>query len=341
MRRFVGFEKGINLGGWFSQCDHTQKRYDTFIVDSDFAELSTWGLDHIRIPVDYNLVETKDGTYIEEGFARLEKAINLCRRYKLNMVLDLHKTAGFSFDQGEAETGFFSDEKLQERFYRLWEEFARRFGKYSDTVAFELLNEITEKSFSSVWNSIAGKCIKRIRAICPDVYILVGGYWNNSIDALEDLEPPADDKIVYNFHCYEPLLFTHQGAYWVREMPRHFRMNFPVSVESYQKNAKALELHSTPLVNSLPGPMVDGQLFDALFAKAVAVAEERNALLYCGEYGVINLAEVKDTLEWYKAINAAFVKYNIGRAAWSYKEMDYGLSDEHARPIIEELKKYL
>jgi hypothetical protein len=28
-------------------------------------------------------------------------------------------------------------------------------------------------------------------------------------------------------------------------------------------------------------------------------------------------------------INQAFEKYGIGRAAWSYKEMDFGLIDEH------------
>jgi lysyl-tRNA synthetase class II len=75
--------------------------------------------------------------------------------------------------------------------------------------------------------------------------------------------------------------------------------------------------------------------------EAVKVAEERNALLYCGEYGVINLADLPDTLAWYKAINAAFVKYNIGRCAWSYREMDFGLCDEHAKPILNELKHYL
>ncbi len=341
MRRFAGFEKGINLGGWFSQCDHSKKRYDTFINEHDIAELSTWGIDHLRLPIDYNLVEDKDGNYIEEGFARIEKVIVTCRRHKLNMVLDLHKTAGFSFDQGEAETGFFSDSSLQERFYRLWEELARRFAKYTDTVAFELLNEVTDKCFCSLWNSIAATCIKRIRAICSDVYILVGGYWNNSIDALADLDPPCDDKIVYNFHCYEPLLFTHQGAYWVREMPKHFRMKFPDTVESYQRNAKSLELHSSPFIDQLKDGMVDASLFDNLFAQAVKVAEERNALLYCGEYGVINLADLPDTLAWYKAINAAFVKYNIGRCAWSYREMDFGLCDEHAKPILNELKHYL
>lgn len=53
---------------------------------------------------------------------------------------------------------------------------------------------------------------KEARAIAPDTIILVGSYDNNSAPAVVDLTPPYDDRVVYNFHCYEPLKFTHQGG---------------------------------------------------------------------------------------------------------------------------------
>ena len=64
---------GVNLGGWFSQCDHSQVRYYTFVTEEEIKKISGWGLDHIRLPVDYNLVETNDGTPIEAGYKRIEK----------------------------------------------------------------------------------------------------------------------------------------------------------------------------------------------------------------------------------------------------------------------------
>ena len=36
MRKFEGYTKGVNFGGWISQCDHTTKRYDEFITEPDF-----------------------------------------------------------------------------------------------------------------------------------------------------------------------------------------------------------------------------------------------------------------------------------------------------------------
>ena len=82
MKRFEGFEHGINLGGWLSQCDYSKERYDKFITEEDIRTIASWGLDHIRLPIDYNLVETEDGSYIEEGFAYIDKAVEYLEKYK-------------------------------------------------------------------------------------------------------------------------------------------------------------------------------------------------------------------------------------------------------------------
>ena len=62
-------------------------------------------------------------------------------------MLDLHKTQGFSFDAEEGEKGFFESERYQESFFAIWESFAGRYGSMPDRVAFDLLNEVTEKRF--------------------------------------------------------------------------------------------------------------------------------------------------------------------------------------------------
>lgn len=148
MLKEKGFYKGINFGGWLSQCDYSEEHMNNFIKDEDYAVAANWGADHIRIPFDYNILENNDGSFNENGFARIDKAVENCRKNGLNLVLDLHKTAGFSFDYySESESGFFDSAEYQERFYRLWEEMARRYGKMSENVVFELLNEVTDIEF--------------------------------------------------------------------------------------------------------------------------------------------------------------------------------------------------
>ena len=105
MRAFTGFLKGINFGGWLSQCDHTKERYDTFITEKDFEEVKSRGYDHVRVPIDYELLVDDEMNVKEGGFAYIDMAIENCRKYGLNMVLDLHRTIGFSFDPGHNKTG--------------------------------------------------------------------------------------------------------------------------------------------------------------------------------------------------------------------------------------------
>jgi hypothetical protein len=59
------------------------------------------------------------------------------------------------------------------------------------------------------------------------------------------------------------------------------------------------------------------EYFEKYFSNAVKLAEEREVSLYCGEYGVINLAEPDETLKWYKMISHVFDKY---KTDWSNPE---------------------
>ena len=238
MRKWIGYEKGVNLGGWLSQCDYSKERLEHFIEEEDIRRLSTWGLDHLRLPMDYNVLREENGTFKKDGFDYVKRAVEWCRKYGLNVILDLHKTAGYSFDKGEQEHGFFAEESYQEYFYTLWEEIARKFAGYGDQVAFELLNEVTDEKTMDAWNRISQECIRRIRKITPTVKILVGGYWNNSVTAVKDLAMPADENIVYNFHCYEPLIFTHQGAGWIDTMPSDYRMSFDNDMSVFLDSTK-------------------------------------------------------------------------------------------------------
>lgn len=346
MKVFKGYMHGINLGGWLSQCDHTKERYDTFITEEDIKKISEWGLDHIRVPIDYELIEEKskdwDGTYSEAGFEYIQKAIDWAGKYGLNMVLDLHKTYGFSFDDGYEESGFFENESYQERFYRLWDELSKRYGKYSDRLCFEILNEVTDKEYCDKWNRISTECIKKIRVNAPDIKILLGGYYNNSIEALKDLALPVDENVVYNFHCYEPLIFTHQGGYWVPGMHVEFRMPFESTYKQYgEYTDQHLDRYAENFSAYDSDSVIGLEYFENLVKEAVRVADERNVEMYCGEYGVINLATAEDTLKWFKMICSVFDKYGIGRAAWSYKEMDFGFVDDHMKDVLDELIKII
>ena len=76
MRKFEGFQRGINLGGWISQCvSRDNEHFETFITKKDIERIAGWGLDHVRLPIDYDIVMNEDDTFIEDGFALIDRCI--------------------------------------------------------------------------------------------------------------------------------------------------------------------------------------------------------------------------------------------------------------------------
>lgn len=341
MREFTGFQRGINLGGWLSQCVHTREHYDSFISGSDIAEIASWGLDHIRLPIDYNLIQNDDGSFIEDGFRYIDSCVKWCAENRLNLVLDLHRANGYFFDDSSENNTFFRSEKLQEMFYALWEAMAMRYGQNSH-VAFELLNEIVDLDLVEIWNAVAAKAVSRIRAHAPSTPVIIGGVNSNSVATLHGLDSPVDRNIVYNFHFYEPLIFTHQSAHWIPDMPGDFAISYPCSTEEALRHSwMYIPADKNAVYDGYTAPELNGDFFESLIARAAAIAEERDVPLYCGEYGVIDLADPQHTLNWYCDLNRAFVRHGIGRAAWTYKAMDFGLIGSHYDDIRSRLIELL
>ena len=181
---------------------------------------------------------------------------------------------------------------------------------------FDLLNEVTEKDCLSAWKEISRECIQRIRTWAPEVEILVGSYQWNSAATVPELDAPYDDRVLYSFHFYEPHAFTHQGAYW--EAP-------------YRDITQRI---------SYADSGAGQDYFERFLAPALEKARRENTRLYCGEYGVIDVVPPEEALPWFRDIHAVFERCGIGRCLWSYKQMDFGLSDprmDAVRPRLLEL----
>jgi len=338
MRRFEGYSKGVNLGGWLSQADEkTYDHYRTFITEEDIKDIAAFGVDHIRVPVDYIVIEGEDGSELTEGYGFIDNAVNWTEKYKLNMLLDMHNTYGYTFDplekDGDKEI-FFHDEGLQQRFFTMWDRISKRYGSKKH-VAFELLNEVISPDVAGSWNAIAGKAIDVIRKNAPETFIVVGGVCYNSVTSVPKLDPPKDDHIVYNFHCYEPMVFTHQRAYWMEGMPKDITVNYPDTTESYAEKSKSFDPDWAGSILNMKTKEMGEAYFSELFEPAVEAAKKYNAPLYCGEYGVIDQAPAEDSLRWIRDIHDAFEKYGIGRALWNYKEKDFGLIGSHYAAVRE------
>ncbi|ORY88674.1 glycoside hydrolase family 5 protein [Leucosporidium creatinivorum] len=72
------------------------EHYETFITEKDFAEIAAAGLNWVRIPIGWWLIEVWDGEpfLANVGWSYFLKAITWARKYGLRINLDLHAIPG-------------------------------------------------------------------------------------------------------------------------------------------------------------------------------------------------------------------------------------------------------
>jgi hypothetical protein len=330
------YRAGINLGGWISQCRNmTPQHIATYIKKENLEQIASWGLDHVRLPFDYPVLEDDDAPFVykEEGFSVIDSVVAWCKEVKLNLILDMHKAPGYSFGSYKTENALFTDEVTQNRFVSLWRELARRYKGEGDTIIFELLNEIVD-AHGDTWNQIARKAINAIHEVDSGRYIILGGPYYNSAAGLETLEIYDDERILYNFHFYDPFLFTHQRARWTSLKDTGVVQPYPGKLAGYD----VLMAHAADHVGSMtPETMFDMAYIEKCLSPAIKFIEKTGKRLYCGEYGAIDLAGIESRVNYLRDKNALFDKYKIGRAYWNYKGLDYSAIDENGEAVSMEL----
>lgn len=341
------FQVGVNLGGWISQYqEFDYQHFDTFIRESDIHQIASWGMDHVRLPVDYPVIESEKepGKIHERGFAYVENCLEWCQRAGIGLVLDLHKAPGYTFtntlEAGPMEPNtLFSDEAMQGRFISLWEAITRRYvGQAEDSLAIELLNEMALPD-SFPWNALAQKTINRLRQIDQNRLIVIGGNNYNGVEELQNIRVQDDPNLLYTFHYYLPMLVTHQLAPWVKEMDLYSKtVEYPGKAERF---AEFLDQHPKykPSYQHFIDLFMDKDYLRDALQPAVDFIQETGQSLYCGEFGVIDRASMPTRINWTRDFIDLLREYKISMAFWSYKEMDFGLVDAEGKVVSEELVK--
>lgn len=247
------FLRGINLGGWliqeswfcpinslyegkkgdlntlriFEERFGLEKTYelfniyqDNFIVETDFMNIAAMGFNCVRIPFWYrNFQSDNNGTWIRDehgeiDLSRLEWAVDMCRKYGLYAILDLHAAngvQGYADHAGLTKSYHFFDRTEKGEWYRqqaveLWKVVAERFKGDPAVAMFDLLNEpmcdtnALERIHKYIWE-FYDMAYDAIRAIDPNRMITMIGTW--SVDKLPDPKDYGWKNVVYQYHQYD------------------------------------------------------------------------------------------------------------------------------------------
>lgn len=310
------FKRGTNISHWLSQSNKRGIERKNFFVEKDVKYLASLGFDHLRIPVDEEQLWKVDGQKDEEGFTLLKQALDWCKQYKLDAIVDLHILRSHHFN--EKEKPLWTKPEAQERFFQCWRDLSEELKKYSvGDVAYELMNEPVADNPED-WNKLVERAVTIIRQAEPVRKIVIGSNRWQSADTFDELRVPENDKnIILSFHMYEPFLLTHHMASWTGIKGYNGPVNYPGVIVKEEDLTGFPDSVRTAVLRNKSSYTADS--IGHHFRKPIAIANKYNLPLYCGEWGCLNTVPDAARFQWFRDMKTVLEENNIGWATWDYK----------------------
>ena len=200
--------RGVNVVGY----DPIWKsRNEARIQARHFRLIREAGFNHVRINLNpfQHMGEAPFYEITSAWLETLDWMLAQCKETGLLAILDLHEFIAMADDP----IG------LKPKFLAVWRQLSTRYQSADENVLFEILNEPNDKITPELWNEYLKEPLSIIRATNPTRTVIIGPAFWNGIDFLHKLELPKDDPhIIVTVHYYHPMDFTHQGAYWSRNI---------------------------------------------------------------------------------------------------------------------------
>jgi len=311
---------GINLSGWFAQVydprGYTKEHFETWATAQDIALIKSMGFDHVRLSVNPQpMFSGRHGFEIAaEPMAALDSAVKMILDHGLAVVIDLHP-------EGDLKSKLATEDAFVEELGDFWRVLAKHYSTVDpERVFFEILNE-PEFRDRYRWYGVQAKLATAIREGAPQHTIIAAGANWSADDELIFIDPLRDANIIYNFHFYEPHIFTHQGATWGSPYWPHVRgLKYPGNRENAAKVAEGVpEAINRLFVIRYGLDHWDATHIDAEVGQVAEWAKRWNVPVVCNEFGVYrNFSDPADRAAWISDVRTSFEKYGIGWTMWDY-----------------------
>ncbi|GAP96981.1 glycoside hydrolase family 5 protein [Leptolyngbya sp. NIES-2104] len=309
--------RGIGLSCWLSMPpdqDFSKEHLDSWVTEKDFKRFADWGLTHVRLPIEPEFLQFKSARseLIENHIAYVDRAIQWSKKYNLAIILDIHPLVPLKLQAGTQSDDY-------DRLKQLWIALAKRYRTQSNAVFYELLNEPQLESVST-WRSIAQGLVNQIRSIDTEHSIIVSGHYAGAHD-YETMTPIQGDKLIYTFHFYEPISFTHQSSGWIGGFAKLRDLPYPFEQQKFAaaKARSGFDSETIRLLNAYQSERFDKQKVESKLRPVLKFRSRYNVPIYCGEFGVNRDAPMPDRANWNRDVIEMLQRYQFEYAFWEYR----------------------
>jgi endoglucanase len=318
-RRAEHLKHGINLSHWFAQAidgQYTKEHFDTYDSARDMALIKAMAFDHVRFTLNCQPMfrQGQADRIPADYLAMVDSAVKLILDQGLAIIIDIHPESDF-------KAKLAADDGAVEQFEDFWRALAKHYSALDpERVYFEVLNE-PEFRDRYRWAGVQARLARAIREGAPQNTIIVAGANWSSITELLFMEPLRDTNVIYNFHFYEPHIFTHQGATWSTNFQHYLsKLPYPSTPENVMGEvAQAPDTVNQQAIVRYGLERWNAQRVAAEIAVAAEWGKRWNVPLTCNEFGVYRATSAPgDRATWIRDVRNALEKNGIGWTMWDY-----------------------
>jgi endoglucanase len=337
--RAMHLRHGINASEWFAQvydkAGYTKEHFQSWTTREDIALIKSMGFDHVRLSVNPQpmMKSHRPDEIPPEYLGYLDSAVKMILDQGLAVVIDLHPESDF-------KARLAKDDDFVQAFADFWRALARHYSAWdAERLFFEILNE-PEFGDRYRWYGVQAKVVTALREGAPQHTIIAAGARWSDDDDLVFLEPLRDSNVIYNFHFYEPHIFTHQGASWGTYSWQWVRsLRYPSSPESAAKVAEVVPDAVDRLKLIRYGrDHWDAARIEAEVAQVAEWARQRGVPVVCNEFGVYRaFVEPQDREAWIHDVRTSLERHGMGWTMWDYSGSFGVVTKKDGRNIPDEI----
>ena len=308
---------GINASEWFAQAgNYSAARTNSYTDDADIALMAQLGFDNVRLSIDAEpLARGLFGRDETNFVGRLDHAVDQMLAKGMAVQIDIHPESDYKKRVSTTGEGV-------ERFVMLWRKLAAHYSdRNPDLVFFEIMNEPEERD-PYRWAGVQARAAVAIREVAPrNTIIAAGANWSGISDLLMQT-PLADGNVIYTFHFYEPMQFTHQGASWTGTWPiLTHDIPYPPTQEGLQRSlAEVPDAISKYELEHYWLDHWDAHRIHMEIDAAAGWGKQHNVPLICNEFGVHRPKAPEDSrMRWIHDVRTALEADGIGWTMWDYR----------------------
>ena len=172
------------------------------------------------------------------------------------------------------------------------------------------------------WAGIQAHVAAAIREVAPRNTLIAAGPNYSGLRDLLTLHPLPDGNVIYTFHTYDPIEFTHQGASWgdLWWINTH-GIPYPATETSMREALK--QVPDARDRSDLEGYWLghwDAHRIRLMIDEAAAWGLANHVPLICNEFGVYRVhADAVSRMNWIRDMRTALEADGIGWTMWDYR----------------------